>query len=67
MMLYSAIVIFEQLGRKSACKYRNINNIDRFMSYIKKNWANKGVTAVNIYEKKSRNFVKQIKINEKSI
>lgn len=62
MMLYSAIVIFETNGTKSACKYRNINNIDRFMSYIRKHWANKGVIAVNIYEKKSKAFVKQIKI-----
>lgn len=62
MTLYTAIIIGHQFGHKFAAKYRNINSQEKFLSYVQKAWTPKGAEAVNFYEKKTRQFVNQVKI-----
>ena len=62
LQLYTAIVIFKTATGTAACKYHNINVIDKFVDFIRTDWKHKQVEAVNFYEKETKKFFIQIKI-----
>jgi len=62
MNLYSAIIVCENNGVKSFAKYRNINNCNRFLSFVQKKWQPMGAIAVNFYHKKTKLFSHQVKL-----
>ena len=57
--LYTAIVFIS--GREYPIKYRKISNIDRFMIFATGKFPN--LTAVNFYEKETKQFYKQVKVD----
>lgn len=62
MNLYTAIVIFDRSNGSGGCKYHNINNIDKFINFVKTTWKHRQVIAINFYDKKTKKFYQQIKI-----
>lgn len=64
VQLYTAIVIFNGANGRGACKYHNINDIDKFVYFIRTYWQHKQVEAVNFYEKETKKFFIQIKIKQ---
>lgn len=52
---YTAIAFFP-FSEKKFIKYRNVKNIDGLINYLKKH----GAKHVNIYDAKTREFIKQI-------
>ena len=60
--LYTAVVIFDRENGSGGCKYHNINNIDKFVYFVRTHWKHKKVTAINFYDKETKKFFQQIKI-----
>jgi len=59
MKLFNAIVFFSD---QDPIRYHKVNNIDKLIVWLTKN--RPSANYVNLYEKESRNFVRQIKINK---
>lgn len=55
---FTAIIFIE--NRSFPIKYRKISSIDRFVSFCKNKYP--FATSINFYEKESKNFFKQIKL-----
>lgn len=64
MNLYTAIIVGQQCGRQFGAKYRNVNNLEKFMQYVRQTWAPRGATAVNFYDKKTKQFFTQKKVEQ---
>ena len=61
MKLFNAIVFFSD---RDPIRYHKVNNIDKLIIWLTNN--RPSANYVNLYEKESRNFVRQIKINKGS-
>ena len=56
MKRYTAIVFSEG---HAPCKYRNVSRPNKLAEWFTKHYSR--VTAINLYDKETKNFVKQIK------
>lgn len=56
MKRYTAIVFSEEYN---PCKYRNVSNPNRLAQWFTNHYSR--VTAINLYDKETKEFVKQIK------
>jgi len=59
MQLYTAIIFIKD--RDYPIKYRNINDVARFVKWVQHRFP-LYATAINFYEKESKIFFKQVKI-----
>ena len=55
----TAIIFFPEEKKMRPHKYRNINQVEKFMQFA----ATKGAVYVNFYDKKKKTFIEQKKIN----
>lgn len=58
--LMTGICFFSPKDDKLPLKYRNINNEQKFINYVKE----KGVMYVNFYSKETKEFIKRVWIQE---
>jgi hypothetical protein len=59
MNLYNCIVFFKD---DHPIKYHKVNNIDRLITWLEKK--RPSALYVNVYDRNTRSFVKQVKINK---
>lgn len=59
--LYTAIIFFMPGHPFSAMKYRKISNTDKFVTFAQKKYKN--ISSINFYERDTRLFSHQIRIN----
>lgn len=59
MNYYTCILFFSEEINRRPTKYHNIRHLDNFKAFA----ATKGAKAINVYNKKTKTFVKQIKID----
>ena len=57
--LYTCIVFFDHESFKQPHKYRNVNNLEKFKLFA----FQKGAVYFNVYSKKTREFIKRIKVD----
>jgi hypothetical protein len=60
-MYYTAIVFFKGNLKKTPLKYRNINNLEKFMSFVRDKWTD--AIYYNLYDKKTKEFVRRQWLN----
>ncbi len=58
MNYYNCIIFFLEETNRRPTKYHNIRNLANFTAFA----ASKGAKAINVYDKKTKAFVEQIKI-----
>lgn len=58
--LLTAICFFSSKEDRLPLKYRNINNEEKFINYVR----NKGVLYVNFYSKETKEFIKRTWLKE---
>jgi hypothetical protein len=59
MNYYTCILFFSEEINRRPTKYHNIRHLDNFKAFA----ATKGAIAINVYNKKTKAFVEQIKID----
>jgi len=59
MNYYTCIIFFKNDIDRRPTKYRNIRYLDNFKAYA----ASIGAKSINVYDKRTKDFVEQIKID----
>jgi len=58
MNYYNCIIFFSEEINRRPTKYHNITNLANFKSFA----ATKGAKVINVYDKKTKAFIEQLKI-----
>lgn len=59
MNYYTCILFFSEEIDRRPTKYHNIRHIENFKAFA----ASKGAKTINVYDKKTKAFIEQIKLN----